>query len=157
MAISSLLEEISNRHFPNPPASPREIEEFEQRVGWKMDPDLRAFYLHCNGARLFTQPDSPFRFLPLAKIVRARVAFYRDDKDSEGPASWYAVCALHDGDYIIVDVSTQTSGRYPIVDGWHETFPDPTHCKQIAGSFAEFLNGALRSHGRQFWLKQPAP
>src|SRR5690349_1622287 len=62
MTISALLEEISSRHFPNPPASPREIEEFEQRMGWKLDPDLRAFYLHCNGAKLFTQPDSPFRF-----------------------------------------------------------------------------------------------
>ncbi|MFL5343314.1 MAG: SMI1/KNR4 family protein [Hyalangium sp.] len=156
MTISALLGEISSRHFPNPPASPQEIEEFEKRMGWKLDPDLRAFYLHCNGAKLFTQPDAPFRFLPLAKVVRARVAFYRDDTDAEGPATWYVICALHDGDYIIVDVGMQKSSRYPIIDGWHESFPDPTQCRQIASSFAEFLDGALRSGGRQFWLTQAA-
>jgi hypothetical protein len=52
MLMSSLLEEISRDHFPKPPASPEEIEEFERRVGWRLDPDLRAFYLHCNGAAL---------------------------------------------------------------------------------------------------------
>lgn len=153
MSISSLLEEVSRQHFPNPPASPREIEEFEQRAGWKLDEDLLAFYLHCNGAKLFTQPDAPFRFLPLSKIVRARVAFYREDTDADGPAGWYVVCALHDGDYVLLDADAQRNGRYPLRDGWHEAFPDPEACKQIAGSFSEFLAEALRSGGRQFWLK----
>ena len=32
---------------------------FERRVGWRLDPDLRAFYLHCNGAELIERlPDS---------------------------------------------------------------------------------------------------
>jgi len=34
--MSSLLEEVSREHFPHPPATPEEIEEFEQRVGWKL-------------------------------------------------------------------------------------------------------------------------
>jgi hypothetical protein len=45
--MSSMLEEVSRDHFPKPPASPEEFEEFEefeQRVGWTLDPDLRAFY-----------------------------------------------------------------------------------------------------------------
>ena len=46
--MSRLLEEVSREHFPHPPATPEELEEFEQRVGWKLDPDLRAFYLNCN-------------------------------------------------------------------------------------------------------------
>ncbi len=58
--MSRLLEEVSREHFPHSPATPEEIEEFEQRVGWKLDPDLRAFYLHCNGAELFKRlPDAP--------------------------------------------------------------------------------------------------
>ena len=44
-----LLEGVSRDHFPRPPATPEEIEAFEQRVGWPLDPDLRAFYLHCSG------------------------------------------------------------------------------------------------------------
>jgi hypothetical protein len=38
--MSRLLGEISSHHFPNPPATPEEIQEFEQRVGWRLDPDL---------------------------------------------------------------------------------------------------------------------
>jgi hypothetical protein len=65
MSMQEFLDEISRHHFPKPPASPREIEEFERRVGWRLDPDLRAFYLHCNGADLFKHPDTPFSFLPV--------------------------------------------------------------------------------------------
>lgn len=31
--MSSLLEELSRDHFPHPPATPEQIEEFERRVG----------------------------------------------------------------------------------------------------------------------------
>ncbi|HYO71787.1 MAG TPA: SMI1/KNR4 family protein [Archangium sp.] len=155
--MSRLLEEVSRDHFPYPPAKPEEIEEFEQRVGWRLDPELRAFYLHCNGAELFERlPDAPYLLLPLSQIVRARVAILgkRNDDDEHGPASMYALCDVQDGNYILMDVSHQENGRYPIVDGYHEMFPNPDYCKQIASSFSEFLTGALRSKGRQFWLKQ---
>ncbi len=154
MTMKALLEELSRHHFPNPPATPDEIGEFEQRVGWRMDSDLRAFYLHCNGARLFDQPDSPYRILPLDKIIRARVAMRGEDSDEWGPASWYVLCDLHDNDRILVDVGRMLNDRHPIIDGWNEGFPDPEDCKQIAGSFSEFLAAALCSGGRKFWLKQ---
>ena len=51
--MQRLLAKISRQHFPNPPASQEEISAFEQRVGWRLDPELRAFYQHCNGADLF--------------------------------------------------------------------------------------------------------
>jgi hypothetical protein len=58
--MNRLLEEVSRDHFPYPPATPEEIEEFERHVGWKLDPNLRAFYLHYNGAELIERlPDSP--------------------------------------------------------------------------------------------------
>src|SRR5512143_1137733 len=80
--MSSLLEEVSREHFPYPPASPEEIEKFERRVGWRLDPDLRAFYLHCNGAELIERlPDSPYQILPLSEIVRARVAIFGERND----------------------------------------------------------------------------
>ncbi len=81
--MSHLLEEVSRDHFPHPPATPEEIEQFERRVGWKLDPDLRAFYLHCNGAELIKRlPHTPYRVLPLSNIVRARVAIYGEDDES---------------------------------------------------------------------------
>ncbi|WP_257459895.1 SMI1/KNR4 family protein [Archangium lipolyticum] len=149
-----LLEKLSRHHFPNPPATLAEIVEFEQRVGWRMDSDLRAFYLHCNGAKLFEQPDSPYRILPLDKIIRARVAMRGEDSDEWGPASWYVLCDLHDNDRILVNVDRTLNARHPIIDGWNEGFSHPEDCKQIAGSFSEFLEAALSSGGRKFWLKQ---
>ncbi len=154
MSIQDLLEEISRHHFPNPPATLEEIEEFERRMGWRLDPDLRAFYLHCNGGTLFKRrPNADYSFLPLSKIVRARVALRGKDDDSRGPASMYTLCDLQDGDYILMDVSRQVQDRYPLIDGWHETWPNPKYCKQIASSFSEFLKGALLSGGDWFWLK----
>ncbi len=152
MSLRPLLGEIARLHRPNPPATPEELAAFEQRMGWRLDPDLRDFYLGCNGADLFNPLDPPYRILPLSVIVRARVAIRGQDDDSRGPADWYALCALHDSNYVLLDVGRQEQGRYPLRDGYREGFPDPLDCKQIASSFSEFLAGALRSGGHWFWL-----
>lgn len=153
MTMSSLLEEVSRDHFPYPPATLEEIAEFEQRVGWRLDPDLRAFYLHCNGAELIERlPDTPYRILPLPKIVRARVAIYGEDDDKWGPASMYTLCDVQDGDYVLVDVSQQENGRYRIMDGYHEAWPNPEYCGLVAHSFSQFLEAAIRSRRPVYWL-----
>ena len=151
--MSRLLEEVSRDHFPRPPATSEEIAEFEQRVGWKLDADLRAFYLHCNGAELIKRlPNTPYRILPLSKIVRARVAIYGEDDDQWGPASVYAICDVQDGNYVMVDVARQEDARYPLVDGYHEAWPDPKYCGPIASSFSEFLEQVLRTRRNLYWL-----
>ncbi|XXF81523.1 SMI1/KNR4 family protein [Myxococcaceae bacterium GXIMD 01537] len=150
--MTELLDEISRHHFPNPAATPEQLDAFERRMGWRLDPDLRAFYLHCDGAELFKQPDSPFRILPLSRIVRARLAILGEDSDEWGPASWYALCELHDSNFILLDVGQQRAGRYPLRDGYREMFPRPEYCQEIAPSFQAFLAEALRSGGRWFWL-----
>jgi hypothetical protein len=151
--MSSLLEEVSRDHFPYPPATPEEIAEFEQRAGWRLDPELRAFYLHCNGAELIERlPDTPYRILPLSKIVRARVAIFGEDDDKWGPASMYTLCDVQDGDYVLVDVSRQENGRYPLMDGYHEAWPNPEYCGSVASSFAEFLEAAMHSQRPVYWL-----
>ncbi|HEX8699298.1 MAG TPA: SMI1/KNR4 family protein [Myxococcaceae bacterium] len=153
--MSRLLEEVSRDHFPYPPATPEEIEKFERQVGWRLDPDLPAFYLHCNGAELLERlPDTPYRMLPLSKIVRARVAIYGEDDDKWGPAPVYALCDVQDGNYVLVDVARQENGRYPLVDGDHEAWPDPAYCKQVASSFSEFLEQVLRTRRGLYWLEE---
>jgi hypothetical protein len=135
-------------------ATPEEIEEFEQRVGWKLAPDLRAFYLHCNGAELFKRlPNTPYRLLSLAEITRARVAIYGEDDDKWGPASMYTLCDVQDGDYVLVDVARKENDRYPLMDGYHEAWPNPEYCGPVANCFSEFLEQALRSKGRLFYLQ----
>ncbi|WP_404366027.1 SMI1/KNR4 family protein [Corallococcus coralloides] len=154
MSMSALLEEVSRLHHARPPATPAQLDAFEQRVGWRLDPDLRAFYLHCDGADLFDRVDPAFSFAPLSELRRARIVMSQDDTDRSGPASWYALCEVRDGNYILLDVSQQHDGRYPLRDGFREGFPDPSQCPRIARSFSEFLAGALRSNGRWFWLKE---
>jgi len=151
--MAPLLEEVSRLHFPNPPATHEQIAAFEQRVGWRLDPDQRAFYLHCDGADLFDRLDFEFRIYPLAQIHRARVVMRKSDTDAAGPASWYALGEVQDSNFILLDVSQQHEGRYPIRDGYNEAFPHPDYCRQIAGSFSEFLAGALGSEGQWFWLR----
>lgn len=153
MSIQDLLEQVSLQHFPNPPATPAQIAAFEHKVGWSLDPDLRAFYLHCDGADLFERPNSPYRILPLSGLIRARVAIRGKDDDSRGPASWYVLCDVQDGNYVVLDVGAPGAERYPLLDGYREMFPDPAYCERIAESFSEFLDKALRSGGSHYWLK----
>jgi hypothetical protein len=150
----SLLEEVSHDHFPYPPATPEQLEAFERRMGWRLDPDLRAFYLHCDGAELLGRlPDCPYRILPLKEIVRARVAILGKDEDRWGPASQYVICDTQDGDYILLDVGQWEEGRYPLIDGDHEAWPNPEYCRRFAHSFSEFLEGVLRARRPGYWLR----
>jgi hypothetical protein len=151
--MDRLLVEISRHHHPEPPATPEQIAAFEARIGWRLDPDLRAFYSHCNGAALFRpRLHANYRVLSLDEIRRARLAIRGRELDEDGPASWYTLLYLQDGDYIITDVSRMNDERYPILDAFHETFPDPVETRQIASSFSEFLERALASGDDFFWL-----
>ncbi|HEX2574503.1 MAG TPA: SMI1/KNR4 family protein, partial [Polyangia bacterium] len=136
--MNELLAEVSRLHSPGPPAMAEELAAFERRVGWTLDPDLRAFYLYCNGAILFEDRKygSPYGFLPLAKIDRARFAIYGEDSDQWGPAHLYALCDVRDGDYVALDVSRQEHGRYPLIDAFHSSFYEQTRHRQIASSLA---------------------
>jgi hypothetical protein len=150
--MSQLLEEISSEHFPQPPATPGEIEEFEHRVGWRLDPDLRAFYLHCNGASLLRRQDPPYTIYPLSGIVRARVAIHGEDDDKWGPAPAYVLCDVRDRNYVLLDVSHQLDGRYPLLDGDHETWPSAEYSNRIASSFSEFLDQIFRTRRSLYWI-----
>jgi hypothetical protein len=144
------LSTLRQRHYPGPPASNEEVAAFESRWGFKLDPDLATFYRACNGAKLFAPANTPFEIFPLDQIVRARVAIYGRDDDSRGPPCIFAICDVEDGNYIGIDTSRLNDGCYPVVDLFHETFPQVT--KPIADSFGQFLRLALGSDGCHFWI-----
>ncbi|RYZ46752.1 MAG: SMI1/KNR4 family protein [Myxococcaceae bacterium] len=156
MPMEQLLAEVSRLHFPNPPASPSQVAAFEMRVGWKLDDDLRAFYLCCNGAALFeAPPEMNYRILPLERIERARVAIRGRDENEDGSPSHFTLVDMQDTNFVIVDVAHRENDRYPLLDAFHETYPD--EAPRIASSFKEFLAKALSSGNRSFWLSSDPP
>ncbi|NMO21223.1 SMI1/KNR4 family protein [Pyxidicoccus fallax] len=152
MKIEDLLAEVSRAHYPRPPATPAQVAAFEARVGWRLDDELRAFYLHCDGAELFRPlPDANYSLLPLSEIQRARVAIWGQDEDAAGSPSWYTLVDCQDTDFVLVDVAQQHDGRYPLLDAYHGTYP---RVRPIATSFREFLERALHSGDTFFWLRK---
>ncbi|RKG98773.1 SMI1/KNR4 family protein [Corallococcus carmarthensis] len=151
--MQHLLAEVSAHHFPNPSATADQVDSFESRVGWQLDSDMRAFYLHCDGATLFAPRERApnYRILSLAEIERARITMRHEDSDTYGSASWYTLLYLQDGDYVLVDVGHPVDGRYVLLDAFHETYPA---VEQIAASFSEFLAKALASGNAYFWLTE---
>ncbi|NOK13448.1 SMI1/KNR4 family protein [Corallococcus exercitus] len=150
--MQRLLAEVSAHHFPNPSATEEQVAAFEARAGWKLDEDLRAFYLHCNGATLFAPRERApnYRILPLDEIERARTKMRHEDTDAYGAPSWYTLLYLQDGDYVLVDVTRHDGGGYALLDAFHETYP--AGVERIASSFGEFLEKALASGDHFFWL-----
>ena len=154
MSLDRFLAAVSRSHFPNSPATLQQLQDFETRVGWRLDDDLRAFYLRFDGAALFKRPDSPYRLLSLSEVIRARVALYgtAGDTDAYGSPSWYVICSVRDGDYVAIDVSRSSHGRFPVFDCFHALKPGSAGTVQIAWSFCDFLERALHSEGRLYWL-----
>src|SRR5436190_3799474 len=144
------LAAVLRDHFPRPPASSAELAEFEARWGVRLDPDLEAFYRASNGARLFAPVDAPYRILPLDQIIRARAAIYGEDESEYGPPSLLAICDVEDGNYVAIDTSSSEGGCFPVLDVFHETFPE--QAERISASFGEFLHQALHNGGRHFWI-----
>jgi hypothetical protein len=150
MLIDEDLVTIRQRHYPGPPASAEELATFESRWGFKLDPDLTAFYAAANGARLYDRVNPSFEILPLNDILLARNAIFGKDDDAHGPPSILAICDVQDGNYIGIDTSRIKEGCFPVLDIFHETFPE--QAELVADSFGEFLHKALGHGGRQFWL-----
>ena len=150
--MENLLELLKARHLAFPPATEADIARFERRVGWKLDDQLKTFYLACNGARLFSENDSPYYFLPLEKLERTRSAVYGREAEEYGPDSWWAIIDVQDGNYLAVNVATTGNGPYPIRDIFHEAADEPKYCQIICPDFQTLLRRALESEGRHFWL-----
>ena len=121
-------------------------------MGWQLDVDLRAFYLHCDGAALFRPlPDANYSILSLAEIQETLLRLRRRDDGAAEAASWYPVVDCQDSDFVLLDVA-RPGGPHPLLDAWHETYP--LQVRRIAASFSEFLERALASDDQLFWLRE---
>ena len=152
MDVQAIVNEVKEKHFPEPGASVTEIVDFEHRVGFQLPNDMREFYRHVNGAKLFDPVFPPYRFLPIAQIELVAALIFGRDSAIDSPQSWYAICDVGDGNYVAADLSSTMGEKFSMIDCFHEAFPDPEYCKPITHSFSQFLLNALRSNGRLFWL-----
>lgn len=152
MTMEEMLAEISRAHFPRPPATREQIAAFEAAAGWQLDPELRAFYLHCDGAELFRPlPEANYSILSLANIQRNTERIRFRDKGAPPTASWFPLVDCQDSDFVLVDASWPGQA-YPLLDAYHETYP--LEVRRIAASFGEFLERALGSANQFFWLNE---
>lgn len=153
-SMLDLLDEIAARHYPRAPATLAQLAAFEARVGWQLDADMRVFYLRCDGATLFERwPDQTFQILPLAEIQPAGLAMRPNQApEAQGAASWWTLVSLGDDDYVVADVSRREQGCYPMLDAYHETYPQLV--RQIAPSFRAWLERTLRTGNQLWWLPE---
>ena len=149
MNLEHCLEKIKQAHYPAPPLADAGlvIERWELEQGITLPPDMKSFYGHMNGCRLFDKLDPSYNFLSLEMVARARVMIFGRDLDTDGPADLYAFCSVRDGNYVAFN------GRQPsgCLDCFHETFGE-VESRRITESFTEFLIKALSSGSRLFWL-----
>jgi hypothetical protein len=150
--LDVVVRSILQAHWPNPPASERQLRESEERLGFPLDPQMRAFYARCNGAQLYSMPAWRYRILRIEEIQRVRKLILGQDDDRAGPSNWYAICDVQDGDYVCAQVDFPTGRVNGVIDCFHEVFPDTNYCTIIADDFLEFLERAIAGGDRLYWL-----
>jgi|GEM_PF-441636 len=147
--IETLIQEVIEKHRPNPPLDESSIAKLEIALGHQLPSDLREFYKHCNGAQVF---DFVYSILPLEQVQRTGIYIFGEENASLAPQSWYAICDMMDGNYIGIDFDSlkRDEKTCSIIDCFHETHGMPGEDQIIALSFTEFLYRALNSEGNQY-------
>jgi hypothetical protein len=138
------------------PLTDTAIEWEQQRLGWRLSPQLRELYKTCNGVRL-RQPGSSdsFTIVSLERMIRVRSYIYGDrceNDDAYGPANIYVFGEYGDTDAIgLVVESGETEPQ--VVDCFHETFAHHGPETIVAASVFEFLENFRANDLARFWLR----
>jgi cell wall assembly regulator SMI1 len=125
------------------------LDAFEKRTGCELPADLRAFYTRIGRAGLGDR----YRLLPIAEFRRTGAALRGDEWAESEPASWYAFCDVHDGNFVGIDLEASSLGEHRVLDCDHE---DVSSRRVIATSFTEFLERALSFENGLYYLDMDA-
>ena len=149
MEMKELIERVKRDHHFNPPLPELQIRALEEKLEYTLPEDLRAFYRLCDGATLF---GDEFRIVSLAEVRRVTLdIFGEEDELTPHTKSWYSVCDVQDGNYVAADLASVEGSYCWLIDCFHESYSDGD---VIALHFSEFLERALASRGRRFWLSE---
>jgi cell wall assembly regulator SMI1 len=151
-SLDALLALIAASHYAGASPKPGALSSLESRLGRKIPREMACFYDRCDGAKLFSERDPPYRFLPLSALCHPGELILGSSEIINGISLWLAFCDVRDGNYVAIDLATCSDDFCNIVDCFHETFPDLSQEAIIANSFREFLDKALHSGGRLYWL-----
>ncbi len=143
------IERVKREHGHTPTTSAAGIERFEQRSGLRLPDDIRLFYMHCDGARLFGAeyviPD-PDGLLPMKMIMSSAVG-----RPVDLPASWYGICRTRSGDWAGVSFGGARTAGAPILHCYALDSGPATGYRVVAENFTDFLGRALASSEHPFW------
>jgi cell wall assembly regulator SMI1 len=146
--IDALIHVVQHSHAFTAPASARAIERFEQRARLPMPADMRAFYLQCDGARLFGDQYillDPDGMLPLIAVMPANAASARVLR-----GRWFSLGRTADGQWIGIDLEGATDDTNPVAVCISAGSPVES-LKIIAPNFTSFLARALSGTRHPFW------
>lgn len=131
------------------------INKVERRLGVRLPQDMRQMYSLFSGVLIGPAVDHwTYRVMPIEELAPAsELILGTMDVDRSPP--WIAFCDVQDGNYVAMDISTESPDRYAIRDCFHETFPDCFGCETIATNVIEFLRSCITSPERLYWLPEP--
>ncbi len=143
-----LVERVKREHGYTTPRSAAGIDRFESRTGHRLPDELRLFYMHCDGARLFDAeyviPD-PDALLPLGMVMTGAAG-----RRVDLPASWYGMCRTRGGEWVGMNFAS-SGPDYPVLQCHLLDGGAATGYRIVAAGFAEFLGRALASTIHPFW------
>lgn len=148
--LTRMIADLRANHLVNAPGTEQELRQLELRLGVQLDTELREFYSATNGATILGKEEWRYRILKLEEVERVRKLILGEDREEAGPAGWYAICDVHDGNYVAAEFDERNGEVLRLLDCYHETFP--LQCKAVAGSFSEFLFRALNGGDCLYWL-----
>ena len=147
MALGDLISAIQTSHRCELALSSAadQLDAFENRTGFSLPSDLRAFYLKIHRAEIA----GGYRLLPVEHFERTGSALQGVEWADSEPPSWYAFCDVDDGDFVGIELERSVEGHHRIFDCDHE---DVSTRSVIAVSFSDFLQRALSAGGRLYYL-----
>jgi hypothetical protein len=142
------IERVLAEHCGAPGATAEQIRGLEARLGFRLPEDMQAFYRSCDGASLFSRPDSPFRILPLRAVETMREFMYGSSDEQYGTSSLICFCDTQDRSGLAIELAA--GPRYGEV---HDCYPlvFPGDSTRVAASFREFLSLVLSREGERWW------
>jgi hypothetical protein len=146
--LAKLLGLIETAHTSVPARddAESELDAFVGASRYSLPDDVRTFYRRFRSATLFAR----LQLLPISEWRRTGAALLGPEWTESEPPSWYAFCDAFDGNFIGIDLARSAFAANAILDCDHDDIP---HRRVIADSFTQFLDRALRSPARLFYLQ----